>query len=446
MTHFIYRGNTAFILALLLISLAAAPVRAADIAASGLRKVTFGEYLEAMEKHSLDLQNQRENITHARAGVSIAGVRPDPVLTAGIASTELYGPNKPNASTATTLGLAVTIETAGKRGRRILAAQSDVKLAEANVGAFLHDIQTQSAAAFVEACRTREALARKQSSLKSLQEVVGANEARLKAGDIGMLELRQSRVEADRFAADVASAAADARAAEINLSAFLGRRFDEVFPGRQVDSDLKRAPLGFELSELIRQALQNRDDIRVAKAALETAQANLHLTRANRWVDPTVNVGLTNTPNVGPIFDASGNVANSPAERSVALGLTVSIPIPFSRLQRGELTQAETALRQARLQLFSTTLKAETEVQAAYMQYRAAVLNVQSYVERVLKEADLALVGMRTSYRLGSASLLELLNARRTADDVYLGYLQTVADLANITVKLHISAGMRPDL
>ena len=410
------------------------------------RRVSFREYLEAVDRHSLDLKNQRENITSARAGVSIAGVRPDPVLTGGIASTELYGPNKENASTATTLGVAVTVETAGKRGKRINAAESNVKLTEANVGVFLRELETQAAAAFVEACRTRQALARKQSSLKAFQEVVRANKARFTAGDIGMLELRQSRVEADRFAADVTTATADAKAAEINLSALLGRRFDEVFPDGVLDCELKRERLGLELPDLIQQALEKRVDIRAAKAGVESARSDLRLARANRWVDPTINTGLTNTPKVPPIYDANGNVTNFPADRSLALGVTVSIPIPFSRLQRGELVQAETAVRQANLQLSSVTLKAETEVRATYTQYRAASVNAQNYLDRVLKEADEVLAGMRTSYRLGSASLLELLNAQRTADDVYLGYLQTLSDLANATVKLQVSVGMRPDL
>jgi len=394
----------------------------------------------------LDLRSQQENITSARAGISIAGVRPDPFLTAGIASTELYGPNKPNASTATTAGLAVTLETAGKRGKRIRAAESNAKLTEANVAAFLRDLEMRSASAFVEACRTREALIRKQLSLKSFQAVVRANETRFKAGDIGMLEFRQSRVEADRFAADVTSAYADARAAEINLSSLLGKRFEEVFPGSVVNSELKREPLQTGMEDLLRQARENRDDIRVARAAVENAKNSLQLTRSNRWVDPTVNVGLTSIPVIAPVFDSAGNVTNTPAERSLALGLTLTIPIPISRLQRGELIQAETVQRQADLQLSSTILKAETEVWATCTQYQAASLNVQRYANHVLKDADQVLDGMKTSYRLGSASLLELLNAQRTADDVYLGYLQALADLANATAKLQLSVGMRPDL
>jgi cobalt-zinc-cadmium efflux system outer membrane protein len=415
-------------------------------AASIPRKVNFREYLQAVEQNSLDLQSQRENVVSAQAGVSIARVRPDPQLTAGIASKELYGPNKPNASTATTAGIAITLETAGKHGKRIRAAESNVKLTEANVGDFLRQLDLDSASAFVEACRTQEALARKQSSLKSFQELVRANETRFKVGDIGMLELRQSRVEADRFATEVTSAGADASAALISLSGLLGKRFDEVFPGGVVDCDLKKESLRFELEDLIRQAPENRNDVQVAKAAVENARANLDLARANRWIDPVVNVGVVNTPRVNPIFDSAGDVINSPAERSLALGLTITIPIPFSRLQHGELIQAGTASKQAQLQLNSILLKAETDVRATYTQYQAAAKNVASYSEHVLTDADSVLDGKRTGYRLGAASILDLLEAQRTADDVYLSYLQTLADLANATVKLQLSAGMRPDL
>jgi cobalt-zinc-cadmium efflux system outer membrane protein len=443
MQHLIYQGIAIGVMIFFIL----VPTKGlAESAESAQRKVTFREYLGAVEKHSLDFESQRENVMSAKAGVSIAGVRPDPQLTFGIASKELSAANKASASTATTMGLAVTMETAGKRGKRIRAAESNVKLTEAGVASFLHQLSLESASTFVEACRTRDALTRKQSSLKSFQEVVRTNEVRFKTGDIGMLELRQSRVEADRFAVDVTSAEGDARAAEVNLSALLGKRFDEVFPNSIVDSELKREPLKVNLEDLIKQAQENRDDIRVAMVAVQNSDDSLRLAHANRWVDPTVNVGLINTPRVAPIYDSGGAETNYPANRSLALGLTLTIPIPFSRLQRGELTQAETALKQAHLQLSSTRVKAETEVRATYIQYRAATRNVQSYVEHVLKDADHVLDWMRKSYRMGAASLLELLNAQRTADDVYIGYLQTLADLANATVKLQMSVGMRPDL
>lgn len=438
----------AMALALLLgfLSLSPGPARGADDSPDHSRKVTFREYLEAVARQNLELKSQRQNIASAQADVSIAGVRPDPELRFGLDSAELYEPNKPNASLATVIELGYTLETAGKRSKRIRTAESKLKLAEANVAAFMHQLGLDSASAFIEACRTRDVLTRKRSSLQSFQELVQATEIRFKAGDVSRLELWQTRVEADRFASEVTTAAAEARAAEMELSAFLGKPFAEVFPGAVIASVVKGDPLAIDLDGLIHQALMNRVDIRVAATEVEYSRHSLQLARANRWVDPKLNLGLTNTPRVDPVYNGEGQVTNSPAERSLELGLTLTIPIPFSRLQQGELIQAETALSQAQLRLASIRLKAETEVRATFTKYRAALENVYRYRDRVLKDSDLVFAGMRTAYRMGSASLLELLNAQRTADDVYLGYLQAVADLAKATVKLQISTGTRPDL
>jgi cobalt-zinc-cadmium efflux system outer membrane protein len=408
--------------------------------------VRFDDYLAAVERHSIDLQAQRENITSAKAGVSIAGVRPDPVFTGGVSSKELNAANKPSASTETTAGIALTFETADKRGARIRAAESNVSLTEANVQAFLRQLFADAAASFVDVCRAQEAAARKKSSLKSFRDLVVANEARVKAGAIGMLELRQTRIEADRFGAEATTAEADAVAAKINLAGPLGKQFEDVFPAGNPNCQLRREGLASGPDDLVRQALEARDDVRVARAALENARNAQSLAQSNRWVDPVVSAGLTNAPRIPPVFDSTGTVTNSPAERSLALGLTVTIPIPFSRLQRGELIQAETVLTQAQLQLRSTLLKAETEVRATHAQYQGAALNVRHYTERILADSEKVLEGVRTSYKKGAASLLELLNAQRTADDIYLGYLQALANLANTTVKLQQSVGMRPSL
>ncbi|GGC67854.1 TolC family protein [Undibacterium terreum] len=443
MTSFTYKKHY---LASVLLCAAMQPAFSQEPAAA---TTGFQRYLAAVEQNNLDLQAQRETVASAQAGVSIAGVRPDPQLTAGIDSKELYGPNKKNAATTTIAGIAFTIETASKRDARIRAAESNVRLSDATVGAFRRQLFADSATAFIEACRSSAALKRRESSLDAMRGIVRANELRFKAGDIGKLELVQSRVEADRFGTDVVSARADTSSAEMSLSVFLGRPYQEVL-GDKVDCAFndKRSQqdTADNVDELIRKALDKREDVQLAQSAIDNARDNIGLAKANRWIDPVVNVGVKNTPRIYPIQDASGAVTNSPAEHSNTLGLTVTIPIPLSRLQSGELVQAQSALTQAQLQMRSVMLKAETDVRSSFMQYQAAAQNMQSYREHVLDDAERLLEGVRLSYRKGSASLLDLLNAQRTADDIYMSYLQAQANLANAKVKLLQSAGKRPEI
>lgn len=408
--------------------------------------VGLHEYLGAVAEKNLDLQAQFETLVAARAGLTIAGVRPDPQFTGGIASKELNSANKASAATALTAGISWTLETGGKRDARLHAAQSTVKLTEANVAAFKRQLEVEASAAFIDACRARAVLARKESSLTAMREVVRANEVRFKAGDIGRLELSQSKVEADRFQADVTLARADAAAADLSLANFLGERREQRFANRTLDCTWSAGDAPASADKLVAQARDARDDVQQARATVDNARDGVELARANRAVDPTLNVGLTNTPRVNPVLNSVGNVMNSPAQHSLALNLTFSVPIPLSRMQGGELVQAESALTQAQLQLGAVLLKAETDVRVAHAQYGASAGNVQIYTEHVLDDAQHVLDGTRTSYRRGSASLLELLSAQRTADEVYLAYLQAVADRAKARIRLQQSAGQRLEL
>lgn len=417
-------------------------------AASGLaaaQGVRFDAYLDAVEQHSLDLAAQRETVTAARAGVSVAGLAPDPSLSWGVGPREFSSEVDPKPRLGQSLGLSWTLETAGKRGRRVQAAESAVAVAQANAEGVKHGLFSVAAGAFAEACRSREALLHQESTLQALSEVVRANEIRRKAGDVGGLELLQSRSERDQYQAAVVKARADARVAQINLAVPLSGSLAEAFGEQPLDCAYRPFEPGDDIAALVERALRERDDVRVARATLANARDNAELARANRYVDPNISLSYGYSPHGRSSVDADGHPVEGSA-RSNTVSLSMSVPIPLSRLQRGELVQAESAVTQAQLALRQTELRAEADVRATLAQYEAARDNLARYRDSVLADSQKVLEGMRLSYRTGAASLLELLNAQRSADDAYLAYLQAQADLANATVQLQLSLAQRPSL
>lgn len=432
--------KTLAITALLLGNAAAAQAPATPAAPP----LTFLQYLDAVDTYSLALAAQRESIAAARAGVSIAGVRPDPVLTMGMGPKEFSSEVRPKPRPGKTIGVEWTIETAGKRGKRVQAAESDVRLAEASAEGVRHQAYADAAAGFAEACRARDALVRQEASLQALSDVVKANETRLRAGDVGGLELLQSRTERNQFEANVVRARAHADAMRINLALPLGRPFDAQFRGRGLQCGFSAyQPAG--LATLVETAMLERDDARIALASLESARASAELQRANRYVDPVVGVSYGYLPRGRDGFGADGQPVDA-SPRSNTVSLSLSIPLPFSRLQRGELNQAEALVTKAMLDLQDTRLRAAAEIQAAHLRFMAARDNLARYRDSVLADSQRVLEGIRLSYRNGAASLLELLAAQKSADDAYLDYLQARADLAAATVELQLSAGLRPVL
>ncbi|TDY33915.1 TolC family protein [Janthinobacterium sp. 75] len=404
--------------------------------------LSFETYLAAVESHSLELQAQQTSITSAKAGIGIAGLRPDPEFTLG--ATRETVRSVEHRPITWNPAISMAIETGGKRAARLKAAHSNVALAEETVAGFRSELYGTAAAAFTEACRTREVAARKQQTMAALSTVVEANAVRRKAGDVGGIELLQSRVERDQFQAELAQARSEADSAMLALSPPLGRQFDALFPDAQLACDFA-AYENKDASVLVAQALDARSDVRIARATLDNLRDGAALVRANRSVDPTVTLGLAAARGYHDGIDGSGNpVDGSP--RSRALSLSLAIPIPLSRRDKGDVVQAEAGVTQAMLALRQAELQAETQVRTAQRQLRAAQDRLARYRDGVLVDAQKVVDGMRLSYVKGNASLLEWLAAQRSADDAYQGYVEARADAAIASTQLQLAIGQRPSL
>ncbi|SDM84484.1 outer membrane protein, cobalt-zinc-cadmium efflux system [Janthinobacterium sp. OK676] len=404
--------------------------------------LSFDTYLSAVESHSLELQAQQEDITSAKAGIGIAGLRPDPEFTVG--ATRETVRSAEHRPVTWNPAISMAIETGGKRAARLKAAHSSVALAEETVAGFRSELYGTAAAAFTQACRTRDVLARKEQTMAALSKVVEANAVRRKAGDVGGIELLQSRVERDQFQAELAQARSEADSAMLNLSPPLGRQFDALFPDAQLACDFA-AYENSDASALVPQALEARSDVRIARATVDHLRDGAALVRANRSVDPTVTVGLAAARGYHEGFDASGSPVDG-LPRSRALSISLAIPIPLSRRDKGDIVQAEAGVTQAMLALRQAELAAATQVRTAQRQLRAAQDRLARYRDGVLVDAQKVVDGMRLSYFSGNASLLEWLAAQRSADDAYQGYVQARADAAIASTQLQLAIGQRPSL
>ena len=409
---------------LLLLTLLALPVRAQ---VPDARPFRLREYLAEVEKTNLDLAAARYNLPIAEAQVTLAKLFPDPQLTGGIDSYDLTDQRLP---TSLTWGLSQTVELGGKRGARIGEARAGVTLAQAQLSDFFETLRVNATNAFIDALSARQVLERKRRTLESVEKLVAATEQRLRAGDVSPTALWQVKVEAERFRADLVSAEGDVRAADATLELYLGAPAAGQ-PGHVLPvGDLRIPVKELDPEVLVNQAVEARSDVLVALGAENTAQAHVGVARANRWVDLGVGAVLTHSPS-----DVSMGI---PAQRT--LGLTLSVPLPFSRLTHGELDAARAAARQAETQSASAKRRVAVEVRRAFARYEATRRAVDVYAGEVLRNADKALEATRYSYERGATRLLELLDAQRTVDDVYLGYASALAEHARALVTLERAA------
>jgi cobalt-zinc-cadmium efflux system outer membrane protein len=386
-------------------------------------------YVSAVGQGNLDLLAQRSNVPIAEAQISVAKVFPDPIVTGGLLQYDVTQQGNP---TATSVSVLVPLQIAGQRSARIEVAQAAVAAVSADVEDVARVLRAEAASAYVDGLRARLILDLKKRSLAGLERLVGVNEQRNKSGDVGEVVVVQSRVEAHQFRAQVIAADGDVRAADLKMVQLLGSLATPWSQPLELEGDLKNtADKTFDAGALVQQALQLRPDVRAAHRRTEQASRQVSLARANRWFD--VAVGVT--------WQHSFPMGLGPRDADM-IGATLSVPIPFSRAWRGELDAAHAQEAQAGTSLKAAAVRVEMEVRRAVVLYDTASARVKAYTGGgVLHDADSVLEKILFNYQRGGATLVEVIVAQRTVNDVYLAYFDALADSAHALVALQQAVG-----
>jgi len=413
-------------LILVLALVAAAGVRAEPVEA----ELGFDEYLALVGKSNLSLAAQRYNVPIAQAQVTVAKLFPDPQLSGGISSFDIA---RSGAPTALDVNISAVVERGGKRGNRIRVADRGVVGAKDDLSDFIRTLRGQAADAFVDALSARLVLSRKQKTFDSLTTLVQKNEDSRRAGNIGDLPVIQAKVEADKFKGDLLLAAGDVRKADIALAQFIGTAVPIAPKG-----DLKLAPRTFDEAKLVADAKARRPDVLSARAALAAAEAKIDLAHSNLAVDPTITLGYMHS------FHSYGEynvIAPTPAVDTVTA--SVSIPLPIARRRfKGELEGALATRGQAEQQLKVAELEVEVEIRQALVTYRTTIDRLNLYTSGILTNAEKVLQDTTYNFTRGNGTQLEVLDAQRTVDEVYLDYYQALADHAHALIAVEQAAGI----
>jgi cobalt-zinc-cadmium efflux system outer membrane protein len=391
--------------------------------------ITFPEFLNEVVRANLDYAAQRYNVSIALAAVAAAKEFPNPIAQLNGERDVTHGGSQ-RMPTTYGASLTQTIELGGKRKYRILGARQNHSAAAATLESFLRNLKLDAAAAFADSLALSRTADQKRQAADYLRTLANAQRERLRAGDIGQVDVLQTQVEEQQFQNELLSAEADAENASIALSGFLGRDRGQTL---LVPKGTIQVPVHeYELPKLIYGALQHRSDLLALRHSRDAAQSKVREERANRI--PNVDVGPTWTHNT----ESENSIAPSPTWDAV--GLSVSLPVPLWNRNKAAIATAGFTAEQAQKQLEAAELKAEVQLRQAYTSYQSAIGRLRAYEGTILKDADTVLEARRFSYQRGQTTLLELLAAQRTANEVRQDYIEALADHAKALIELQRAA------
>ncbi|HTY53833.1 MAG TPA: TolC family protein [Candidatus Binataceae bacterium] len=402
-----------------------------DAALAGLastQRVNFRDFMSIVEESNLDLAAQRDNVAIAQAQLTAARVYEDPSFQAG------YGGDVSHNRQVTSYsgGISQTVLLGGKITARSFVANSGVNINVAQTTDFVRSLKRQAADAFVDAITAALLVERRQKGLLRAQQLVVFNAARVMSDDIRQGELLRSRVAALQARDEIIKAQSLFQQSLVQMAVLVGDRWhgDLFYPVGNLDIATRE----FNIEDLVKHALSSRADINAAFYSLEQARAQYNLVEANRVPDVSVGIAYNHFTRVTNPID--------PSPAWDWLGVTLSIPIPLSNLNRGELAGARYTELQAQKALKSIRLKAELEVRSSYERYVLAVDSVEQYAKELVRDSDSLYKAKLYTLQQGKTSLLDVLDAYNTINDVYLGYYAALNEQAKALVALETAAGI----
>jgi outer membrane protein, heavy metal efflux system len=398
---------------------------------SSVRELRLDAFLAEVLHNNLDYAAQRYNVDVAQAAIVGAKMFPNPSVQLG-SFTDIN--NRGSQRLPGTMGgmFTQTFETGGKRKARLLVALRNHAATAASLESFLQNLKLDAAAAFADALAQTKAAEQKRLVTVAMQDFLKAEQTRAKAGDVGQLEVTQTAVEAGQLEAVLIDADAEAQNASLALNAYMGRQ-DAARTWRPMGK-LEIAPQRYDIPTLLSSAYHNRADLLALRDSSAAAKDGITLARANRI--PNVDVGL------GWMRSSSSSNTISPQPAYNMLGFQVTVPIPLFNRGQAEIATAQAQAGQAEKILESAEVKVGVQIRQALVMYQGTQKRVSLFQSGILKDAQSALDGRRLSYQKGDSSLLELLDAQRSADEVTQSYYDALSDHLRATIELHRAAGI----
>lgn len=399
-------------------------------------RLSLEEAVRIANQRNADLAAARNAVEVAEAGRIDARVRPNPAVSFESEGYPLFEPERPSFinNQELTLRFDQEIELAGRRRLRTQAAEGGISTAQATFRDQERRLAFEVRRAYFAVVLAKADLEVARGALDEIDKVIGLNRARYQQGEISGGELRRIQVERLRFVDDQFAAELAWRNARSSLLATfnasdLGAEFDVVESFSSAETiiagaqALPRAATAPDAATLRTQALAARPDLLAAQRDVQRADTETRLQRALR------------TPNV----TVGGGYKRDFGVNAAVFGVTV--PLPLFNKNQGGVARAEAERRQAANRAAATATTVLLDVQQAINAIDVARARVD-YIEReYLKPSRESRDIVLASYRLGTADLIDFLDAQRAFRDTARTYNRALYDERISTFALEAAIG-----
>jgi len=387
---------------------------------------------EALRNHP-ELQAARLEVDAAAARVQQAGLRPNPTLDLG--GQKALGPDN-NISVAVTLPLDLN----GRKEGRVGVAERERDVRRAQLAERERRLRAEIRAKAGDVLAARRNLTTTLDLLDANRRALNVVRDRVREGAAPSIDEGLQLVEVNRLEASQAVLASRVEVLSLQLETTAGLAVDT--PLHLVD-ELRAAPVALDVETALRRAMDERPDVRLARAEVATGSARVRKEQAEgRW-DASVNVGYQRMDTGFDLMGITERGGTRPIQDTFHyFGAGVSIVLPVRNRNQGNIAAAEAETRAAERRQRFVELAVRQEVVSAFAQHAAARRAVELYEGGVRGVARRNLDIVRRSYELGRGSLLDVIGEQRRYLEIEGGFTAVLKDAYDAEVEIERATGI----
>lgn len=392
-------------------------------------ELSFSDYMRLVIDSNIGYAAERLNMDVADAEVKAAHVFNDLTFSAEYAN---------NADWNLLMGQGVSVELSktfsfGKRRANIDLAKSEKALTAALLDDYLRNLRADAAIAYFNVLRSRNQLDIVRNAYQNIKQLADADSIRFSKGKISETNAIQSRLEAGIANNQTVQAAVEFDKSMGDLLLFFVQNKPSHYA---LIGELEMVVVDYNVDSLQQIAIENRADLAVALHNVEVANRVLKVAHTERNTDMDISLGGN--------YNTRVRNQEAPAPSFTGFTVGVSVPLKFSNLNKGAIRAQELRVQQAQRLYEQETRRVKTEVLQNYTTYRGLCNQVANYDTDLLARAKDVINSKIYAYQRGDCSLLEVLDAQRTYDDVRQQYVETLYNRAVAFVELQRSIGIAP--
>ena len=334
-----------------------------------------------------------------------AAARPNPILSGQVA--DLRSQNR-----IATIAISQQLETAGKRDKRMAAADAALSMADADIRITQAEISAKTYAAFYQVLAAQQAQILATELLQIATTSKEATAKRVLAGKVSPVEETKAKVAEAGLKIELASANQQLATAKQRLASLWANGLQpNNHAGYVAVGDLDKLNNIPTLEDLMSQVADS-PRLKKASLAITQKQALSAIEQSKQTPDVTLSLGAQRNEELGGITQA-------------IIGL--SIPIPLFDKNQGNLQSAKAREYQSIDEKSVLENQLKTDIADAYSRRQLQVEASNMYKNDILPGAQSAYDAARKGFEFGKFSFLEVLDAQRTLFQAKSQHLQTLA-------------------